>query len=358
MIANVHDSFATRLLTWFDQHGRHDLPWQHPRTPYRVWVSEIMLQQTQVSAVIGYFQRFMQRFPDVTTLASAQSEEVMALWAGLGYYARARNLHQAARVIQAQGMPQDQAGWQALPGVGPSTAAAIVAQAYNQPAVILDGNVKRVMARHAGIAGVVSKQATTRQLWAAAEARASRVQPADYTQAIMDLGATVCRRTQPDCADCPVRSDCYAFKHNCQTQLPERTPKKTIPVRERVFLWLENPQGQVWLEQRPPSGIWGGLYCLPVVHQVDDIAAKLSALPVDLVGARQAVAQFEHRFTHFKLCARVYQQTVSLRADQVCEQSGGFYDPEPLAGAQSPLALPKPISQLFIKRQAELAKLL
>ncbi|HHQ69245.1 MAG TPA: A/G-specific adenine glycosylase [Halothiobacillaceae bacterium] len=350
-------SFATRLLQWFSEHGRHDLPWQHPRTPYRVWVSEVMLQQTQVSTVIPYFQRFLQRFPDLYSLAGAEQDEVLALWAGLGYYARGRNLHKAAQLMAQNGIPEDQAGWAALPGIGPSTAAAIIAQAYNQPAVILDGNVKRVMARHAGVDTPLEHKSTLDQLWAAARERACDQHPADYTQAIMDLGASVCRRSQPECERCPVAEDCYARLHHLQQDLPVRVRKKALPERNRVFLWLENPQGEVLLEQRPPSGIWGGLYSLPVVMTADEIECSAQKWGLQLAAQPQRISHFGHRFTHFKLNAEVHYAPVSS-SSAVSESQIRFVDPHDLADPEISIALPKPLSRLFQQTYADKAKLL
>ena len=279
--------FARRLLVWHAEHGRHDLPWQHPRTPYRVWVAEIMLQQTQVKTVIPYFGRFMQAFPTVEALAAADQDEVLAQWQGLGYYARARNLHRAARQIVAQGrFPQDRAGWEALPGIGRSTAAAIVAQAYGQREAILDGNVKRVLCRLFGIEGWPGERGVAQQLWALAERllpQDARVMP-DYTQAQMDLGAILCTRTRPDCARCPFAGDCIARRKDRTAQLPAPRPRRALPVRQ-VNWQVQLHAGRVWLVRRPPEGLWGGLWTLPETD-----TPQGTPLPA-----------FRHTFTHFHL---------------------------------------------------------
>ena len=220
--ADLPVDFADRLLTWFDRHGRHDLPWQHPRTPYRVWLSEIMLQQTQVATVIPYFQRFVTRFADIPSLAATEQDEVLAAWAGLGYYSRGRNLHTAAKlcVERHQGnLPDNMQSLCALPGIGRSTAAAILSQAFDQPAAILDGNVKRVLCRLLAVDAWPGLPAVEKRLWLVAEQLVSRQRPADYSQAIMDFGATLCRRSRPDCAQCPLQHDCRALAQ-CRVSQP------------------------------------------------------------------------------------------------------------------------------------------
>lgn len=291
---NSEALFSDRLLTWWQESGRHDLPWQHPRDPYRVWISEIMLQQTQVETVIGYFDRFMARFPDLAALAGAELDEVLALWSGLGYYARARNLHAAARRIVEDfdgEFPADEDTMTRLPGIGRSTGAAIVAQAFGRRAVILDGNVKRVLARHAGISGWPGAPSVERELWHEADRRTPDRRAADYTQAVMDLGATVCRRRSPSCDACPLTEDCVAFARNLQNELPTPRPKRDLPKRAALFLIARDESDRVLLVRRPPSGVWGGLWCLP---EAGDIAFQpAESLP--------APSGFRHVFTHFAL---------------------------------------------------------
>ncbi|MEJ2346734.1 MAG: A/G-specific adenine glycosylase [Gammaproteobacteria bacterium] len=264
--APATDDFAGALLGWYDRHGRKDLPWQHDRSPYRVWVSEIMLQQTRVGSVIEYYRRFMERFPDVGALAEAPLDEVLHLWSGLGYYARARNLHRAAAIIRDdhQGrFPESFDDVAALPGIGRSTAGAILTLACGQRHAILDGNVKRVLARFHGIDGWPGRGSVARRLWSLAEAHTPRRRADDYTQAIMDLGATVCVRGRALCQACPVADACAARRQGRVGQLPTPKPRKQLPVRATCMLIIRNDDGAVLLEQRPPTGIWGGLWSLP-----------------------------------------------------------------------------------------------
>ena len=284
--------FADRLLIWWRSHGRHDLPWQVDRTPYRVWVAEIMLQQTQVATVIGYFERFMQRFPDLQTLARAELDDVLALWSGLGYYARARNLHAAARTCMEHHdglLPTDPEQLRELPGIGESTANAIVAQAHDRRAPILDGNVKRVLARHGGIDGWPGRSAVARRLWQESEARTPATRACDYTQAIMDLGATVCTARRPSCSDCPVMSDCSARIEDRVAELPTKKPRRHRPRRAVTLALVENEHGELLLQRRPPTGIWGGLWSLP---RLDELGAT---------DAGEVLEPIEHHFTHFIL---------------------------------------------------------
>ncbi|MBA6413882.1 A/G-specific adenine glycosylase [Parahaliea sp. F7430] len=296
--------FATRLLRWFDQHGRKDLPWQQDIQPYRVWVSEIMLQQTQVKTVIPYFERFMSSFPDVQSLAAAPVDEVLHLWTGLGYYARARNLHRAAIAICQQHhaeFPQDLEALQNLPGIGRSTAGAILSIAFQQRAVILDGNVKRVLSRHRQIAGWPGLSATQRELWELADQYTPSVRNADYSQAIMDLGATLCSRSQPQCHVCPVSEDCLARAEGRQAEFPAKKPRKTMPVRNTAMLIAIASSAEVYLEQRPGTGIWGGLWCFPELESSEQAAQRcleLWGLSPKLI---EPQASFRHTFSHFHL---------------------------------------------------------
>jgi len=295
---------AARLLAWHERAGRHDLPWQSPRSPYRVWVSEVMLQQTQVAAVIPYFQRFMARFPNVAALAAAPLDEVLHLWSGLGYYARARNLHRAAQVICAQhggALPRSFAALAALPGVGRSTAGAILALAHNERFPILDGNARRVLARYFGIAGGVAESATLKKLWQLAEEQTPVAGVAGYTQAIMDLGATVCVRRRPLCQQCPLEADCSARRSNRQHEIPAPRRAGTRP-RRRVYMVVAlQESGEVLLERRPEHGVWGGLWCLPQFASASAAGAFIrDALQADGAAA-QRLAALQHGFTHFDL---------------------------------------------------------
>lgn len=296
-------SFPTRLLAWFDTHGRHDLPWQHPRTPYRVWVSEVMLQQTQVQTVIGYFERFLARFPDLPSLAAANEDEVLALWSGLGYYSRARNLHRAAQACVARHggtLPQEIDALSALPGIGRSTAAAILAQAHGQRHAILDGNVKRVLTRLLGEAEWPGKSAVERRLWAEAEARLPHERLADYTQALMDFGATHCTARKPRCADCPMRSECQAHAADAIAGIPARKPAKATPTRAVRLLVFRDPDGRVLLERRVAKGVWQGLWSVPEAADDDDAKALRATFGAD---DGTALPAFLHAFSHYRLQA-------------------------------------------------------
>ena len=296
--------FSRRLLKWFDQHGRHDLPWQHPREPYRVWLAEIMLQQTQVTTVLPYFTRFIARFPDVRALAGAAADDVLALWAGLGYYARARNLHRCAQlVVEKHGgqFPRDPEMLMELPGIGRSTAGAILAQAHGLRLPILDGNVRRVLARHAAISGWPGEPAVQKKLWLLAERLLPQRRVADYTQAIMDLGATLCTARKPACGICPLREDCAARLQQRVHELPAARPKRARAQRRAHMLLIENGRGEILLERRPPTGIWGGLWCLPMFAEDDDWRGLASSRYALSLGAATPLPPVQHGFTHFDL---------------------------------------------------------
>ncbi|MWJ28639.1 A/G-specific adenine glycosylase [Halomonas sp. ZH2S] len=297
-------TFQQRLLHWFEQYGRHDLPWQQPRTAYRVWVSEIMLQQTQVTTVIGYFERFMARFPTLEMLAKADQDEVLHLWTGLGYYARARNLHRAARIVVAQHdgeMPLESVETlTALPGIGRSTAGAIIAQSAGRRAVILDGNVKRSLSRLHAVEGWPGKPAVERRLWALADYYTPQSRVADYTQAMMDFGATLCRRSQPECGRCPFQQECLAYARHETHRFPVSKPKKALPVRQTLMLVLQDARGRIWLEQRPPAGLWGGLWSLPQFEEESQLWDWLLQHTIN-PSLGSAEPMFTHTFSHFRL---------------------------------------------------------
>ena len=301
---NLEHAFAPTLLAWFDRHGRHDLPWQHPRTPYRVWLSEIMLQQTQVAVVVPYFARFVDALPDVPALARASQDDVLALWSGLGYYARARNLHAAAqRCMELHGgdLPRDLDALQALPGIGRSTAGAILSQAWGDRAAILDGNVKRVLARLFGIEGWPGLPKVEKQLWAIAANLLPEARLADYTQAQMDFGATLCTRADPACAACLLREACVAHREGRTAELPHPKPGKPLPEREARMLLVEDDRGRVLLQRRPPTGVWAALWSLP---EHADAAASRDWFDQHLAGdfARaEVLAPVLHGFTHYRL---------------------------------------------------------
>jgi len=335
--------FSDRLLAWWDGHGRKDLPWQHPRTPYRVWISEIMLQQTQVATVIPYFERFMQRFPALGTLANAALDDVLAAWSGLGYYSRARNLHRAAQICaESHGgeLPVDAEGLSALPGIGASTANAIISQAHDVPAAVLDGNARRVIARHHAIAGWAGQAGVRRALWSAAEACLPARRGADYTQAIMDLGATLCTASSPCCNACPVSSDCIAH-HSGETGLyPGRRPK--VHVREKTLhmLILADDQSRVLLERRPPAGIWGGLWSLPEHEDEQELARQFGLEAWQLA----TQPEIEHRLTHLRLRIRPRTAGATPQANRVeCGEGRRWFSPAEWREA----GLPKPVLDLL-----------
>jgi A/G-specific adenine glycosylase len=302
-VADKLPKIATGLLAWHAKAGRHDLPWQRDRSAYRVWVSEVMLQQTQVSTVIPYFERFMQRFPDVRALADAPDDEVLHLWTGLGYYARARNLLRAARAVRdshAGVFPRSIEAVVELPGIGRSTAGAILALAGDQRHPILDGNVKRVLARYYAVEGAPDEAATISTLWKLADANTPAKGVATYTQAIMDLGATVCTRARPRCPTCPLERDCLAHASGREAELPARKTKRAARKQKHAVMVVAKSAGKVLLVQRPPSGIWGGLWCLPEFGDRESAAAFV-ADELGVVDATGSLPDIEHSFTHFDL---------------------------------------------------------
>jgi A/G-specific adenine glycosylase len=297
-------SFSDHVLDWYDRHGRKDLPWQRDRSPYRVWVSEVMLQQTQVATVIPYFERFLARFPDCIALADADPDAVLHLWSGLGYYARARNLHQAARVVRdehAGVFPTDFASVLALPGIGRSTAGAILAQACDRRHAILDGNVKRVLTRYHTVAGWPGEAAVSERLWDYAESHTPALRVADYTQAMMDLGATVCTRARPRCGECPLAGDCAAYAAGTVRDYPASKPRRELPVRVTHMLLVRNGAGEVLLQQRPPSGIWGGLWSFPEAATAAAVGDWCERALGQRAGSMQAWPALRHSFSHFHL---------------------------------------------------------
>ena len=303
----MNSTLAPALLPWFDRHGRHDLPWQSvsaagSRDAYRVWLSEVMLQQTQVATVIPYFQRFTAALPSLHALAQAEEDQVLALWSGLGYYRRARFLHRAAQLCverHAGELPREFDALAALPGIGRSTAGAILAQAHGLRFGILDGNVKRVLARYHGIEGHPGQSAVEKQLWERAEAHTPQVGVADYTQAIMDLGATVCVRSRPLCLACPLADGCVARREGRTAELPTPKPSKTLPTRGTTMLVLRDDRGRVLLERRGPQGVWSGLWSLPEAPD-HEAAWRLAQSHARLDDAR-ALTPFVHVFSHYRL---------------------------------------------------------
>lgn len=338
-------SFAARLVAWQRKHGRHDLPWQRTRDPYRIWLAEIMLQQTQVATVIPYYERFVAAYPDVGALAAAPIDRVLAHWSGLGYYRRAHHLHAAAKIIATHAggaFPSEAAAIATLPGVGRSTAAAIATFAFNRRAAILDGNVKRVLARHRGIEGFPGAPKVEAELWRIAESLLPVRTVATYTQALMDLGATVCTRAKPRCSDCPVASDCIAAREGRVHELPTPRAKKTLPQRALRVLVIERA-GAILFEKRPAIGIWGGLWSLPEVDVDADVAVHCRARFGARVDAGAELAPIEHGFTHFRLTLR--PQRVAVQAwPKRAESPGCLWLTREDAMAA---ALPAPIRRLL-----------
>jgi len=314
--------FASTLVAWQKRHGRHGLPWQGTRDPYRIWLAEVMLQQTQVAAVIPYYERFLQRFPDVLSLAAASEDEVLRLWSGLGYYARGRNLHAAARKLALSGFPRAQEKIKEIPGVGRSTAAAIAVFAFGKRAAILDGNVKRVLARQFDI----SKED---DLWAKAERLLPRKNIERYTQALMDLGATLCVRKNPRCGECPVRAGCVARKQGRVDELPAPRARKATPLRRATWYVYRN-NGQVLLERRPAHGLWGGLWTFPEA-------------PLYRAGKPRALPAFEHGFTHFRLRIKPFLYEIKNKESRTAVPGRLWIDLETARAA----AVPTPVRTLL-----------
>lgn len=343
--------FSADVITWQKQHGRHALPWQNTRDAYRVWLSEIMLQQTQVAAVIPYYLRFLETFPTVASLAAAPSEEVMAHWSGLGYYSRARNLHKCAQTIVAEYggvFPSDPDLLEQLPGIGRSTAAAISAFSYGTRAAILDGNVKRVFARVFGVERYPGEKAVENELWLRAVALLPESGVESYTQGLMDLGATLCTRNRPSCQRCPLAHRCVAYATGRTNELPVRKPKKAVPEKQTTMLLIVD-KGEVLLEQRPDKGIWGGLLSLPEIAVTADEAGFDTALAqavarFGVAAGQEELPMFTHVFTHFKLHITPYHIALKRRLQRAGEDAYGWYPIARMADAP----LPAPVKKLLL----------
>jgi A/G-specific adenine glycosylase len=347
-------NFQQLLLSWFDQHGRKDLPWQHPITPYRVWLSETMLQQTQVSTVIPYFLAFTERFPTISTLAQAPVDEVLHLWSGLGYYARARNLHKSAQLIVAKGeFPNTLADLLELPGIGRSTAGAILSIAFGQSTPILDGNVKRVLARLMAIPGWPGNSKVAKQLWEASTRLTPITRAADYTQAIMDLGATVCTRRNADCPICPLATICIARLTDTVNVYPASKTTKQLPIKHCLLLVITNIDGEILLEKRPPTGIWGGLWSLPECSSVEMMHEWCVKQNLTITHY-QTGNQQRHTFSHYQLdFTPVFIDTMPTQPHVIAETGCLSW----FATQKIEVGLPTPIKKLltgFIKPKGEL----
>ena len=354
----VPPHFAKDIVQWQKKHGRNSLPWQNTRDPYRVWLSEIMLQQTQVATVIDYYDRFLQRFPTVADLGAAHQDEVLALWSGLGYYSRARNMHRCAQqvmALHAGQFPQTAEQLQTLPGIGPSTAAAVASFCFAERVAILDGNVKRVLTRVLAFSGDLSEGAPVRQLWRLAtsllpDSHLTETMPR-YSQGLMDLGATVCTLRKPQCAGCPVQGICQGFAKGEPEKYPVKTKKLKRSAQKLSLLWAQRPDGSVWLERRPVTGIWGGLYCLPVFESEDSLKAFM---PHQLHQQLVPLKAFKHVLTHkdlylcpvmvsFSATQKMPLNTPSVFDAPNLEPSGAWFSP-----AEWPvLGLPAPIRKLL-----------
>ena len=341
--------FSSRLIAWQKIHGRHDLPWQNTQDPYAIWVSEIMLQQTQVAAVIAYYARFMARFPNIATLAQASQEEVLQHWSGLGYYSRARNLHNAVQTIMDEfdgQFPEDFEKIQTLSGIGRSTAAAIASFAFQQNQTILDGNVKRVLARHFLIEGWTGSPKIEKALWALAETLVPDQEMIAYTQGLMDLGATICTRNKPKCELCPLNVHCMALAKNQTKALPTPKPRKAIPQKQTTMLLLLNGN-EVMLEKRPPNGIWGGLWSLPEISMQEipsEVAMQRFGLEVE---SDEPLPSILHTFTHFKLEILPQPLQVIHRSLQAIRPNTIWLNIEDAIGA----ALPTPVRNILLNLQ-------
>ena len=344
MVRRASPTFSARVIRWQRRHGRRDLPWQATRDPYRIWLSEVMLQQTQVAVVIPYYERFVARFPDVRALAAATEDDVLALWSGLGYYSRARNLHRAAREVATAHrgeFPRDFATLVSLPGIGRSTAGAIAAFASNERRAILDGNVKRVIARHAGIGGDPTKPSVIAELWEEAVRRLPRRGIAAYTQAMMDLGATVCVRRRPLCEACPAAADCVARLEKRIEELPGKRTRAERP-RKAIAMLVVVSRGEVLLEKRPSSGIWGGLWSLPEADLGDDPKRALREASGLAATGVERLVPFEHGFTHFTLEIHPLRLAVA-KPSRLASPSMVWMPLSDLRGA----ALPAPVRKLL-----------
>ena len=338
--------FSRLVLDWFDKHGRKTLPWQQDISAYRVWVSEIMLQQTQVTTVIPYFERFMARFSTVVDLADAPQDDVLHLWTGLGYYARARNLHKAAQQIASEyggEFPQTLEEVMALPGIGRSTAGAILSIACGQNHPILDGNVKRVLARYYAVEGWPGQKAVENQLWEYATANTPNERCNHYTQVMMDLGAMVCTRSKPRCDECPLQSGCLAYAQGRQAEFPGKKPKKTLPVRTTIMLAVFY-NGSVLMEQRPPTGLWGGLFGF--LETQLSVEGAIKALPFE-ISDHKALEGFRHTFSHFHLDIQPHLLFVDAPGGlQVNESNQRWFNIDESLGVGTAAPTQKIISQI------------
>lgn len=341
-------AFSLPLLNWFAKFGRKDLPWQQqPKEAYRVWISEIMLQQTQVQTVIPFFERFIASFPDIKHVSDASEDTVLAHWSGLGYYSRARNIHKTARIIcdKYQGQfPEDLAVLISLPGIGASTAAAIASLAFNQPTAILDGNVKRVLSRYFMVEGLPESSTVKKKLWLLAEQCMPQKNAAEYTQAIMDLGATCCTLKNPNCQNCPVQKTCQAFLNDKVDHYPFKTIKKTRPTKQQQFLLMHTSNhDRIYLEKRPSKGLWGGLWCLPAIELDMDPKQYIANNYGFNCAAINNLIKIKHSFSHFHLHITALALTIQPNAKLFVENTGEWFHVYQLDN----IGLAKPVQQII-----------
>jgi A/G-specific adenine glycosylase len=347
--------FSSHVLAWYDKHGRKHLPWQG-QDAYRVWLSEIMLQQTQVKTVLSYYQSFIERYPTVTALAQAPLDDVLTLWSGLGYYARARNAHQCAQIISHDyggEFPANLEALMELPGIGRSTAGAILALAFHQKAAILDGNVKRVLCRYAGIQGVPTATNTQQELWALAETLTPSKRVADYTQAMMDLGAMVCTRHRPACSLCPLQKTCFAFQEDQTANLPTRKKQIAVPIQHKQFLVLMDDKQHILLIKRPAEGIWGGLWSFPEYEMHRDLVHECQQQWGIQIDIKKRQAPISHRFSHFQLIINPIIATITHRHYWTVLDNHDYFWYDPYQSAS--IGVPKPIKDVlhFLKNELE-----
>jgi A/G-specific adenine glycosylase len=345
-------NFAAVVLDWFDHSGRKNLPWQKNITPYRVWLSEVMLQQTQVSTVIPYFDKFTHTFPDVASLAAAPIDTVLSLWTGLGYYSRARNLHRAAQIVSREynnQFPDDPITLSTLPGIGRSTAAAIASIAYNKKAAILDGNVKRVLARFHAVDGWPGDNATAKILWRHAELHTPTLRTGHYTQAMMDLGATICTRSKPRCNICPLKPECKAYQEGSTSLYPGRKLKKSLPVKAVQMLIIRSPSGEILLQQRPHSGLWGGLWCLPEISPEENVSSACQNLCQQNPAKVGIWPSWRHSFSHYHLDITPVLLTLKKSTTAIHESGWRWIDPK----QSNQLGFPAPLVRVLAQLVAE-----
>lgn len=340
-----NSAFSEAMITWYQQHGRKDLPWQLDNSPYHTWLSEVMLQQTQVKTVIPYYHAFTERFPDIHALANAAIDEVLHLWTGLGYYTRARNLHKCAGIVSLEfkgNFPNTVDELIALPGIGRSTAGAILSLSMNQAAPILDGNVKRVFCRFFCIEGWSGETKTQTQLWTIADTLLPQTQTKAYNQSLMDLGAQVCKRSKPLCEICPLAPQCLSYKNKTQHLYPLSKPKKKLPIKYCHMLLLQKPDGSLFLEQRPPQGIWGGLWSFPEFENLESLESHCANENLR-INQQECLNPIKHTFSHFQLMIQPVLCHIKKVPVKIAEKPQLWYQPK----QNQTIGLASPVKKLI-----------